>query len=273
MVAFSWKRVSRVLLVGVVLLLLGCGAGCAVLTQPVRRAPRTGPPLAADAARLEADVRALAVPRDWHSPEALERTATTLSERLKALGYAPQDQAFRVQERVFRNVTALLGEPGEPRLVVGAHYDSCDPLPGADDNASGVAVVLELARLLKQHPPRGSVELVFWTLEEPPYFRTEHMGSAHHADALAKAGVTVTAALAVETVGYFRDEEGSQHFPSAAIGSLYPSTGNFIALVSNLDNTALVRTVKRAMRSTGGIPVHSLNAPGLIEGIDWSDHR
>lgn len=248
-------------------------AGCAVLTQPVRRTLPHGPAVAADAQRLQALVEALAKPRDVADVAALDATAAYLAERLRESGYQPEEQLYQWQGRTYRNLRLVLGDPKRPRVVVGAHYDSFEALPAADDNASGVAVVLELARLFRERPPPGTVELVFWTLEEPPAWDTPGMGSVAHADALAAEAVPVVAALSIETVGYYRDEEGTQHFPVPLVGALYPSAGNFVALVSNLDNTRLVRTVKRAMRSTGRIPVYSMNGPALVEGIDWSDHR
>ena len=268
-------RARRVLLL-LLLVVTGCTlmvtAGCTLLTQPVRPSQTRGPTVHADAARLQADVVALAHPREYPDTETLDRVARGLGRQLADLGYEPVEQPFEVKGRTFRNVSTVLGDPAAPRVVVGAHYDSCGPLPAADDNASGVAVVLELARLFKQHPPPGAVELVFWSLEEPPVFNTGGMGSVWHAKALRDGGVRVTAALSIETVGYYKDDEDTQHFPVPLIGALYPSRGNFIALVSNLRDTALVRTVKSAMLGTRRIPVYSMNGPELVPGIDWSDH-
>jgi len=248
-------------------------SGCLLLTQPVRVGAREGPPASADAKRLETDVFAIAHPRPWDDLEALNRTAGYIEEQLRAQGYTPTEQPYDVEGRAYKNVRLIIGDPAAPRLVVGAHYDSCEAYPAADDNGSGVAVVLELARLLKAKPPPGAVELVFWSLEEPPYFRSPHMGSAVHAAALKKEGTRVIAALSIETVGYYRDEPGTQHFPVDALGALYSTTGNYVALVSNLDNVSLVRQVKSAMLSVKRISVRSINAPVVIPGIDWSDHR
>ena len=246
-----------------------------VLTQPVATGVMRGPKQSADVGRLEADVKTLAHPRDYTNTKQLDEDATGLGDRLRALGMTPIGRRFDAGGRTYQNVSAILGDPKRPRVVVGAHYDSDHALPAADDNASGVAVVLELARLFAATPPPGTVELVFWTLEEEPYFAESEMGSAVHANALAKEGVTVTAALSIETVGYYKNEPRTQHFPAPFVGSLYPSAGNFIALVSNTgaDNRALVRRVKSAMRAVGTIDVHSMNGPAWIPGIDWSDHR
>ena len=264
--------VKRLIGAALVLVLTAMGA-CGVLTQPVLPTSRKGPVVDAEAVRLRNTVVEIAKPRDVDDPAALDAVARYLSDELRALGYQPQEQPYTAHEKTYRNIHLVIGDPAAPRLVVGAHYDSCKPLPAADDNASGVAVVLELARLLKERPPPGAVELVFWTLEEPPMFRTELMGSVIHAKAVVAAHVNVSAALAIETVGYYSDEPDSQHFPLAGLGTLYSTTGNYVALVSNLDNIGLVRKLKQAMKSTGSIAVFSMTAPSSIPGVDWSDHR
>lgn len=262
----NWRSTASLLVLAV--------SGCSLLTQPVRPAPKTGPWVTVDADTLSAHVYAIAKPRDIDDLTALDATAAYLREQLTQMGYTPDDQPYEHQGRTYRNVSIVIGDRHAPRVVVGAHYDSCEPLPGADDNASGVAVLLELARLFrKTGAPAGALELVWWTLEEPPAFRKPHMGSAVHARKLVESNVAVKAALAIETVGYYRDEEGSQHFPIAFLGKLYPTRGNYIALVSNLNNTHLVRAVKAAMLGANRLPVYSINAPGLVPGIDWSDHR
>ena len=119
------------------------------------------------------------------------------------------------------------------------------------------------------------MELVWWTLEEPPAFRRDHMGSAVHAKKLAAEGVKVSAAISIETVGFFTDADDSQHFPVPFLAWLYPTRGNTLALVSNTgaDNISLVRRMKAAMRGVDALPIQSFNAPVAIPGTDWSDHR
>jgi Zn-dependent M28 family amino/carboxypeptidase len=146
------------------------------------------------------------------------------------------------------------------------------PLPGADDNASGVAGLLELAPLLSNSEFPIQVELVAYTLEEPPFFRSEAMGSAVHAASLKRQGVVVRAMFSLEMIGYFSDEPSSQKFPNPLLKLFYPSRGNFIAVVGNFGQIGLVRKVKRAMRATTLLPVHSITAPGWLPGIDFSDH-
>jgi Zn-dependent M28 family amino/carboxypeptidase len=147
-------------------------------------------------------------------------------------------------------------------VVVGAHYDAAGPYPGADDNASGVAGLLELAALLGKSDLSGTVELVAYPLEESPFFRTSQMGSAIHANALRQEGV----------VGYVTDADNTQQFPSALLSLFYPARGNFIAVVGKIGQGWLVRRVKKAMAQASSLPVYSLTAPRFLPGVDFSDH-
>ncbi len=226
--------------------------------------------------RLRADVEKLAKtlqPRDFEHPEGLDRAALYVAEELRLAGGRVSEQPFEVQGRTYRNVIALFGPESAERLVVGAHYDTEGARPGADDNASGVAGLLELARLLGAQPAAATVELVAYSLEEPPHFRTEQMGSHVHAASLAAAKVRVRAMLALEMIGYFSDAPNSQQFPLGLLGWLYPTTGNFITVVGKLGQGPVVREVKRAMRAASHLPVRSINAPAAVPGIDFSDHQ
>jgi len=247
---------------------------------PGKPAARRGPAPPPDRARLEAGVRALAErfhPRDSTHVANLDAAAGWIRSEMERAGAAVTEQTWSAGGETYRNVVARIGPGGEERIVVGAHYDTCGPYPGADDDASGVAGLLELARLLAAKPPPLAVELVAYSLEEPPYFGTPQMGSAQHADSLAGAGVRVRAMLSLEMIGYFSDAPGSQsylHFAPLGWLRSHPDRANFIAVVGNLGGEELVRRVQRAMRAAGGpVPVESINAPGWMPGIDFSDHR
>lgn len=270
-------RYGRWAAAAAVLLLSSFAAIGAIVSQPLVAAlPPPAPALSADPARMERDVRMLVEtfrPRGYRQIEQLDRAAAYLRDELSAAGGRVTEQLYDVEGHTYRNVLARFGPDSSARVVVGAHYDAANDLPGADDNASGVAGLLELGRMLGRASLRGDVELVAFTLEEPPYFRSEHMGSAHHADAMQAAGVKVRAMISLEMIGYFTDEEGSQAFPLAPLSMLYPTKGNFVAVVGNLEGLSLVRTIKGAMRGATDLPAYSLSAPGLVEGVDWSDHR
>jgi len=233
------------------------------------------PDMTVDSARLERDVRLISTnlsPRDYLHPENLDRIAVYVSEELAKAGGRVSGQPFAVDGRTYRNVTASFGPEAGERVVVGAHYDAFGPNPGADDNASGVAGLLELGRALGQTTLPTRVDLVAYTLEEPPYFATASMGSAVHARGLAKDGIALRGMISLEMIGYFTDAADSQGYPFGALRLFYPSRGDFIGVVGNFRSTLLVHKVKSAMRAATPLPVESLAAPSFVVGVDWSDH-
>jgi hypothetical protein len=227
-----------------------------------------------DPAVLRASVETLATrfaPRDFDHPGNLGRAADWIEERLRATGVRVHEQRYAVGGQRFRNVLADVGAITPERIVVGAHYDTAGDQPGADDNASGVAGVIELARLLKAAPPPFHVELAAWTLEEPPNFRTENMGSAVHARELALDRRKVRLMISVEMIGAFSDEPGSQDYPPI-LGLFYPSVGNFAAVVGKWGQGNLIHEVATALRAGSLLPVETLSAPEFVPGVDYSDH-
>jgi Zn-dependent M28 family amino/carboxypeptidase len=228
-----------------------------------------------DARRLETHVRMLSetlAPRDADHPENLDRVAAYIHSAFEQASGRVADQPYRVGATTYRNVVAEFGPASKDRIVVGAHYDTAGPYPGADDNASGVAGLIELAGLLAGSDLPLTVELVAYTLEEPPYFRTEQMGSAVHARSLKAKDITLRAMLSLEMIGYFTDAPDSQSFPAPGLSLLYPTTGNFIAVVGKLGQGALVGRLRRAMAEATELPVHSIAAPRFLPGVDFSDH-
>ena len=233
------------------------------------------PGVSVDPARLESHVRMLASqfgPRDVEHPEYLDRCAEYIREKLERAGGRVSDQPFERNGATYRNVIASFGPAEGDVVVVGAHYDTAGPRPGADDNASGVAGLIELAELLGRVELTTRVDLVAYTLEEPPAFRTAQMGSAVHARSLSESGTVVRAMIGLEMIGYFSDAPDSQRYPIGALGVFYPSTGNFISVVGRVGGGGLVRTVKGAMLGSSTLPVYSINTPSFVPGIDFSDH-
>ena len=225
--------------------------------------------------RLREHVRVLSedfVPRDFAHPANLDRAAAYIREQFEAAGGDAWEQPYDAGRTTYRNVAAGFGPETGERIVIGAHYDAAGPYPAADDNASGVAGLLELARLLGRQPPATRVELVAYPLEEPPFYRTPQMGSAVHATSLRRQGVRVRVMISLEMIGYFTDAPGSQQLPLAALRPFYPSRGNFIAVVGKLGQALLVRRIRRAMRRATPLAVHSINAPRWVPGVDFSDH-
>jgi Zn-dependent M28 family amino/carboxypeptidase len=251
-------------------------AASAWMTQPMlptreRVEGRTAP----DPARLEHRVNELVgrfFPRDFSHTENLARAARFIGEEFQRAGAAVSEQRFEAAGESYRNVVAAFGPDTTEVIVVGAHYDVAGELPGADDNASGVAGLLELADLLAGVTLSRRVELAAYALEEMPFFATSEMGSAVHARSLSADRRQVRGMLCLEMIGCFSEEAGSQQFPFPLLRLLYPSRGNFIAVVGSLGGTGIVRRVKRSMRRASDLPVHSINAPALVPGVDLSDH-
>ncbi len=211
-------------------------------------------------------------PRDHNHPENLNRVADYIRMSFMATGTSVEDQPFEVNGLEYRNIVASYGPDSEEIIVVGAHYDAYDEFPGADDNASAVAGLIEIGRILGANPPASRVVLVAFTLEEPPYFATDNMGSAVYAKSLKDKGITVKLMICLEMIGYYSDEPGSQLSPSPIMKLFYPSEGNFIAVVDEVFSSQGGR-MKKWMKPRMDLPVYSINAPVFIPGIDFSDHR
>ena len=224
---------------------------------------------------LRKHVHRLAVdfaPRVHTNLTQLNKASAYIESELRTTSAKVTVQRYAATGRNFQNLIAQFGPDTEDVIVVGAHYDVADIQPGADDNASGVAGLIELAKALSNAKLKQRVELVAYTLEEPPYFRTANMGSAIHAKSLKAKGKRVTLMLSLECIGYFSDEPNSQQLLTPLMKAVYPTTGNFIALVGNYAEGDLSRRVKRSMQRATSLPVYSINAPSVLQGIDFSDH-
>jgi len=227
--------------------------------------------------RLEADVRRLCSefsPRSYANHANLDRIAEWIAERFWQAGLEVTEQAYRLNEGEYRNVIGIRSgtDVGRGAVIVGAHYDAYGALPGADDNASGVAVLLELTRTLPDHAPGRTQIFVAFSTEEPPFFATPGMGSHQFARKLLSEGLEVELMIALDLVGCFSDEPGSQNVPGPLLRLAYPSRGNFIGVVGDVGAGRWIRRVKRGMRSANALPVYSFRAPSIVPGIDWSDH-
>ena len=208
----------------------------------------------------------------WHYG-ALERAAQYISAQLTSSGYTPRRQTFELAKLPLSNVEAVVegtARAGEI-VVVGAHYDSVSVCPGANDNASGVAAVLELAGRFARMPRPRTIRFVAFVNEEPPFFRTAHMGSAVYANAARARGDRVVGMLSLETMGYYSDAKGSQRYP-APLGVLFPDVGNFIAFVANIGSARLLWQARRAFKRRTSFPLQSAVVPAAIPGVGWSDH-
>ena len=227
--------------------------------------------------RLEAIVRVLADtigPRTLRAPVSLNAAADFITRSFESSGHVVTFHSYEVQGVTVRNIIAERrgNELPDRVLIVGAHYDTAEGTPGADDNASGVAVLLELARLHAKTPLRKTVRFVAFTLEEPPFFRSRHMGSRVFARSLKAKEEQVDAMISLEMLGYFSNKEGSQSFPLFWLRWMFPTRGNFITVVSNSASTWLQDTVQDALQANMTLPVETFTGPWWLPGVDLSDH-
>jgi Zn-dependent M28 family amino/carboxypeptidase len=165
----------------------------------------------------------------------------------------------------------VAGRQAKSVVLVGAHYDSCEGGPGANDNGSGVAAALELAAAFADTPAKSAVRFVFFANEEPPYFKNPGMGSRVNANNARRRQDPISAMLSLETIGYYSDAADSQHYPWP-VGLLYPSRGNFLGFVGDLGSRSLLRSAIASFRLAEQFPSEGAALPSFIPGVDWSDH-
>jgi Zn-dependent M28 family amino/carboxypeptidase len=228
--------------------------------------------------RLYADVEKLTSvkpPRNYLNIQSLNHIAQYIYDEFRKLDCKVSFQNFKVDGREYKNVIASFGEQQGERIIVGAHYDVCGDQPGADDNASAVAGLLETARMLDEKKPdlKQQIDFVAYTLEEPPYFASSDMGSAVHAKYLHDNKIGVKAMICYEMIGYFSDKPNSQQFPSAELAKIYPHTGNFIIVVGKTGQEKYTQTVKKLMQLHASIDVQTINLPQEYGLAGLSDHR
>lgn len=237
-------------------------------------------PMTAEQQRLAAELHAVVNElagrigeRHVGRPEQLEQAALFAEGELRKLGYEPRRHEFTVKDVNCRNleVTVTGTEVPSEIVVVGAHYDSAIGTPGADDNASGVATLLSLAKRARQHPPRRTVRFVAFVNEEPPHFRTKDMGSVRYANEIAARGDKVTAMVSLEMLGYYVDVPKSQRYPSP-LDLAFPDTGNFIAFLANGDSVGFLRSTVRSFRRNTAFPALGAALPGVGTGAEFSDN-
>jgi len=234
------------------------------------------PPLDAGARALAGNLKkhVTAVASEEHNvahPEALERSARYIEATLSGLGYAVSRQEFETEGVKVRNIEVARGS-GTRLVVIGAHYDSALDAVGANDNGSGVAALIELARFLKTVQPAQGLEvrLVFYVNEELPWFGTDKMGSYVHSKGLASEDREVLAMLSLETIGWYSENFDSQRYPFP-FSLFYPSKGNFVGFVANLRSRSLMHRVIGTFRKSVAFPSEGVAAPESIPGIGWSD--
>ena len=195
------------------------------------------------------------------------------NEFTNAGGEDVQYQEFLVGNKTYKNVRAFFGPETDKIIVVGAHYDAFDPVAGADDNASAVAGLIALSHMVSEITPNHRLEFVAYTLEEPPYYNTENMGSVHHAKYIKNENIEVEIMICLEMIGYYTDEPNSQDYPLDQLLDIYGPVGNFLAIIGKMDQAELIGNVHRLMQGITDLQIEWLPAPDYMQGIDFSDHR
>jgi Zn-dependent M28 family amino/carboxypeptidase len=275
---------SKPALVGLITALLVSATGVLVwlhLWLPKHSTARAAalPGQDALAETLRAHVTAIASrPHNVSHPAELEAAARYIEGQLAQLGYEVERQEYTAAGAPVRNIAVAIPAVGHGAvsvgaLVVGAHYDSYLNAPGANDNGTGVAALLEIARALRGGSQGASpIRLVFFVNEEPPFFDTPDMGSRRYAASLAARGVPVSSMLSLETLGAFSDEPGSQTYP-APFGRVFPDRGNFVAFVGTLGSRQFLGRAIASFRRHSDVPSLGGLAPAIVQGVDWSDHK
>lgn len=211
--------------------------------------------------------------RNLSHVDGMNLAAQYIQDTLTKLGYQVLRQEYKTKGVTCANLEAIRhgSDKADEIIVVGAHYDSITGSPGANDNGSGVAGALELARAFTRFQSRRTVRFVFFANEEPPFFNTDRMGSYVYAHRARQSGDNIILAVILETIGYYTDAPGSQLYPRF-LKFMYPDRGNFVAFVSNLGSRHAVKQVHRLFRKHSTFPSHRIAAPAFVPGVALSDH-
>ncbi len=212
------------------------------------------------------------LPRNANNIETLNKVAEYIFTEYEKYADTVYYQPYEVNGKTYKNVIAVFADTLPKTVVIGAHYDVCGNQQGGDDNASGVVGLLELARLLKGKALTNRIELVAYTLEEPPFFRSEYMGSYIHAKSLKEKNVDVLGMICLEMIGYFSSEKYSQDYPVNGMSMKYGTKGDFIALIGKWTRGAFVTNFTKQFKDQQTIRSVSFFAPESVTGIDFSDH-
>ena len=210
--------------------------------------------------------------RNFSQYENLQKAKDYIIRTFKGYGYLPEEQKYSLEGKSYSNIIATRYGRKDEIIIVGAHYDSVYGSPGADDNASGVAVLLELANLFSKTELERTLKFIAFTNEEPPFLFTGDMGSMVYVKEARKTNENIKAMLSLEMLGYYTDEKGIQEYPPG-LGFFYPEKGNFIAVAGNIFSRRLVKKVVKTFRKYSSFPAEYLIGPAfLIPAISLSDH-
>lgn len=210
--------------------------------------------------------------RNYKNVDQFNKTADYIKNIFSLYSDSVFVQEYFVNGQIYKNIICSFGTENKKRIIVGAHYDVCGNQEGADDNVSGVVGLLELSRLLKGQKLNQRIDLVAYSLEEPPYFRTEFMGSYIHAKSLADSKTEIYGMISLEMIGYFKDKKKTQSYPIGLLSIFYGNRGNYITLVNKFGSGKFARQFSKKYKSTKIIRTKKFKGPKALPGIDFSDH-
>ena len=202
----------------------------------------------------------------------LNEAAEYVTEQFESYGYEPEFQSYTARGKIFKNI--IVTKPGDEKLgetlVLGAHYDSHNN-PGADDNASAVAGLLEIARNFRNKRHARTIKFIAFANEEPPFFKTKNMGSRVYTKMAKEKGENIIGAIVLELIGYYSNISGSQHYPPV-FNFFYPSAGNFIGVCGNLKSKEFAKGIVSSFKTGTDFPIEWIVGPSILIGIDYSDN-
>lgn len=242
---------------------------------PITSPPKTLPPLS-DTGHIRHSLELITgtpLPRQYRNTAVLDTVASRIEQEFSHYSGKVYRQTYTAKGRSYQNIIASFGPAQAERIIVGAHYDVCGNQEGADDNASGVAGIMELARLLKDSSLQYRIDLVAYTLEEPPFFNTAEMGSYIHAKSLYDSGIAVKGMVSLEMIGYFSDTAGSQDYPLFPLKWFYGDTGNYITVIQKSSCGDFAKQFKAYAFGNNSILTKSFRAPSFAGGVNLSDHK
>jgi len=211
-------------------------------------------------------------PRNYENVDVLNDIASYIKMELQKVCDTTSYQNFVVEGNTYKNVIGSIGIEHKERIIIGAHYDVCGDSDGADDNASGVAGLLELAKKLTKEKLKYRIDFVAYSLEEPPFFRTEQMGSFIHAKYLHDENIAIKGMICLESIGYFSEAPNSQTFPIPALSQKYGTKGDFITVVQNANAKDFSEEVNRLMLTNPLLRTENFKGVSDVTGVDYSDH-
>ncbi len=211
-------------------------------------------------------------PRNYLNINSLNQTAEYIKNEFSKYSTNVTEQVYEVNGRVYKNIICSFDTINAERLIIGAHYDVFGDFSGADDNASGVVGLLELARLLNGKKLKYRIDLIAYSTEEPVYYKSNFMGSYVHAKYLYDNHIKVKGMISLEMIGFFSNVKNSQRLPVKILKPFYGSKGDFITIVQKFNNGSFPNKFKRKMKHYANIKTKSFKAPTNVPGVSWSDH-